>query len=348
MTELPVLPVSTVDAATQGSYCPKLCSFACPVHAATGRDDAVPWSFHRAVTDLADGRRHADAVAGDLVACTGCLACQVPCTFDQDVPAQVRDARAVARPRTDAADSALAHLAHGRRADGSVAAVATDAVPPGATVLHAGCHDPAEVVSAARQLLEAAGLEVAVVADGCCGQLAADLGDTATAGERGAHRAGQLTGAEQVVTLDPHCAPALPDDLVVRDLWSVLAEADLPFTAAVTDDGAAERTYHDPCLLARRDGVVDPPRRLLAAAGVALVEPEFHGRTTACSGAGMGLPVLDALAADATAARRAAHLAATGAPTVTACSRAADRLRAAGRPTEDLAVLLASRTRTAP
>ena len=346
MTDLPVLPSATMDAAVQGAYCPKMCSFACPVHAATGRDDAVPWSFHRAVTDLAHGRRDAQAVADDLVACTGCLACQVPCAFDQDVPAQVRDARAVARPTSPAADQALDNLAAGRRPDGGDDPTATTNVPDGATVLHVGCHDPAEVVDAARTLLAAAGLDVAVVADGCCGQLARDLGDPVTADDRAAHRATQLAGAARVVTLDPHCAPALPDDLAVHDLWSVLADADLAW-----DDGAPSRTvaYHDPCLLARRDGVVDAPRALLAAAGVTVADPEFAGRETACSGAGMGLPLVDAGAADATARRRVEHLDATDAPaTTTACSRAADRLRAAGRPTDDLVVLLASRVRIAP
>lgn len=337
MTELPVLPPDTVAAATLGSYCPKLCTFACPVHAATGRDDAVPWSFHRATSDLAEGRRTADETADDLVACTGCLGCQVPCTYDQDVPAQVRDARALARPRTPAADQALDRIAAGERPDGAPGTPVD--VPAGATVLHVGCQDPPEAVDAAAALLRAAGHEVAVVADGCCGQLARDLGDPATAELRQHHRRSQLDGAATVVALDPHCLPALPDGAPVRDLWSVLDDSPIAF------DGQPMRaTYHDPCVLARGAGVTEPPRRLLAAAGIDVVEPEFHGRDTACAGAGMGLPLLDAEAADATAGRRAAHLAATETETtVTACSRAADRLRAAGHATADLAVLLAAR-----
>lgn len=343
MTELPVLPSATVDAAVHGSYCPKLCTFACPVTSATGRDDAVPWSFHRAVTDLADGRRRPADVADDLVACTGCLGCQPPCAYDQDVPAQVRDARAVARPRTDAADTALDHVAAGRRPDGTDT-VAPTAVPAGATVLHAGCQDPDEVVEAARALLVAAGHEVIVVADGCCGELARDLGDPDTAEARRAHRAGQLAGAGTIVTLDPHCAPAL-DGTKVVDLWTILADASLPFRT----DAAPATAYHDPCLLARRDGVVTPPRRVLAAAGIAVVEPEFHGRETACTGAGMALPLLDPGAADATARRRAGHLDDADAPTTTtACSRAAARLRAVGHDTHDLAVLLAARLTETP
>ena len=343
MTELPLLPDDTVAAATLGSYCPKLCTFACPVHAATGRDDAVPWSFHRATADLAEGRRGPDAVVDDLVACTGCLGCQQPCTFDQDVPAQVRDARAVARPRTADADRALERLAAGERPDGSPGGV--EAVPAGATVLHVGCQDPDDVVAAATALLRAAGHDVAVVGDGCCGQLARDLGDTATADARGAHRADQLAGAGMVVALDPHCLPALPDGVAVRDLWSVLDEAGVTFA----DGAAARATYHDPCALARGAGVTTPPRRLLAAAGIEVVEPEFHGEHTACAGAGMGLPLLDVAAVDATATRRAGHVGATGAPTtVTACSRAADRLRAVGHATADLAVLLAARLPETP
>lgn len=346
MSELPVLPGDTVDAALQGSFCPKMCTFACPVEAATGRDDAVPWSFHRAVTDLAEGRRAATEVAGDLVACTGCLACREPCTYDQDVPSQVRDARAAARPRTEAADAALEAVAAGLRPDGGSTGHPVDRVSSGSVVLHSGCQDPVEAVDAAYRLLEAAGHEVTVVADGCCGQLARDLGDPDVADTRIRHRTSQIEDARMVVTLDPHCAPALTTaGADVIDLWTVLADSEIAWRPPTREPV----TYHDPCLLARGAGVVSPPRQLLADAGMDVVEPEFHGTATACAGAGMGLPLLDPAAANATARRRAGHLAATAAPrTVTACSRAADRLWAAGHATEDLAVLLAARLTETP
>ncbi len=102
-----VIDEQVAAAATHGSFCPKMCTFACPVTAATGRDDAVPWSLHRTVADLADGRLPLADDDGEvfarLTACTGCLGCQVPCTFDQDVPAQVRPRRRPAgRPRARA------------------------------------------------------------------------------------------------------------------------------------------------------------------------------------------------------------------------------------------------------
>jgi len=331
------LPDAVVADAALGSWCPKLCTFACPVHEATGRADAVPWQFHRQVTSLATGQRSPDEVAPSLVACSGCLGCQTACAPGLDVPNEVRAARALAPPQSPDAEAALEHLAAGRRPDGSPG---TGIDGTGATVLHAGCSDPVETVAAARRLLESLGHQVTVVDDGCCGQLATDLGATDIAADRQDARRGQLDGATRIVTLDPHCTPALTTagpDVPTVDLWTVLAAQPPRFRA----NTARTITYHDPCLLARGAGVIDPPRALLQAAGVIIAEPEHHATHTACSGAGMGMDLLDPDAADATARRRANHLLAAAPTTVTACSRAGQRLAAAGVTVEDLACLLA-------
>ena len=47
-------------------------------------------------------------------------------------------------------------------------------------------------------------------------------------------------------------------------------------------------TYHDPCYLARYNGITDPPRELIRATGAELIEMPRHGTETFCCGAGGG------------------------------------------------------------
>jgi succinate dehydrogenase/fumarate reductase iron-sulfur protein len=47
-------------------------------------------------------------------------------------------------------------------------------------------------------------------------------------------------------------------------------------------------TYHDPCYLARYNGIIEPPRTLIEATGAELVEMPRHGLQTFCCGGGGG------------------------------------------------------------
>ena len=352
------LPIAdeTAAAAVHGSFCPKMCTFACPVTEATGRDDAVPWSFHRLVADLAGGRRAPDEhAAAALVACSGCHACRVPCVFDQDVPAQVRAGRAAvhaAGASLPAVDEAVARAADGRSPFGNRLPSPPDGDPDATTLVVAGCRDETATLNAVVRLLAAAGRAVRVVVpDGCCGAALDDLGAVDAAAERRADLAARLAGAERFVVTDPHTLPTVERIAVERFGPSEGPDRVVDAVTAVAEDLDAGRlplspsagtvTYHDPCLLARDREVLDPPRRLLAAIGMTVREPEHHGVHTSCSGAGLGLDLLDPAASAATAERRAGQLAATGAPAVTACGAARRRLVEAGGEVHDLFVLLA-------
>ncbi|MBW3658373.1 MAG: (Fe-S)-binding protein [Actinobacteria bacterium] len=350
---LPMIPDDVAAAALHGSFCPKMCTFACPVTEATGRDDAVPWSFHRTVSDLAQGRTTADAhAASHLEACTGCLACRVPCVFDQDVPAQVRAGRATVRDAGSpvaGTEDAVAAVADGRSPYGVdlPAGLDADATTGFDVVVVAGCRDDARDLDALRRILASAGRRTAlVVPEGCCGGTLADLGAGPEATAAAARLGELLPPAPVVVATDPHCLPALRstagDGTRVLDTATALVQ--------LVDEDAlrfvSERTrvaFHDPCLLARGEDVTTPPRRLLAATGAVLVEPEGHGASTVCSGAGMALELVAPTDAAATADHRARQLGATGAPVVTACAGARRRLADAGLDVTDLATFLADR-----
>ncbi|MDX1619837.1 MAG: (Fe-S)-binding protein [Nitriliruptorales bacterium] len=319
--------------ARHGSFCPKMCSFACPVTAATGRDDAIPWSFHRTLVELVDGALPAGpAAAGRLTACSGCLSCRVPCEFDQDVPAQVREGRArlVEQGHPVAGGDAARSAVDEGRSPFGVARPDMASTSAASTLLIGGCRDDADVVRAAVELLTAAGIDVGVhVPPGCCGAVLDDLGYREEAAALRPTLEGALEGCDQVLLLDPHCHPsvAAAADQDVRVIHLV-EELDRLVEAGRLRLRSEPRslTYHDPCLLARGPGIIDAPRRLLAATGAEVIEPEHTGTTTFCSGAGLALELVDPTAADATATQRRAQLEAAAARSVTACAGAARRL----------------------
>lgn len=96
-------------------------------------------------------------------------------------------------------------------------------------------------------------------------------------------------GVRDVITVDPHTTtmlravlPGLVDgfDVRVRSYLEALAEA----RPRVRTNLSAEVAIHDSCVYARYEDVLDPPRTLLSAAGMALREPENSGILTWCCG----------------------------------------------------------------
>ena len=68
--------------------------------------------------------------------------------------------------------------------------------------------------------------------------------------------------------------------MTVRSYLEVLADGEEPATAAPVGTIA----LHDSCVYARHEGIVTEPRKLLAGAGLEVLEPRNAGRLTWCCG----------------------------------------------------------------
>jgi cysteine-rich protein len=129
-------------------------------------------------------------------------------------------------------------------------------------------------------------------------------------------------GVKQLITVDPHTTNMLRSvypkvvpgfDLAVRSYLEVLAERK-PAPLAKLDRTV---TLHDSCVYARYEGVIEPPRELLANGGVTLVQPELSGKLTFCCGG--PLETLFPGKSTEIAKRRVEQLSACSSQLVTAC-----------------------------
>ncbi|MCS7172340.1 MAG: heterodisulfide reductase-related iron-sulfur binding cluster [Armatimonadetes bacterium] len=188
------------------------------------------------------------------------------------------------------------------------------------------------VARALVRILHQAGLRVGVLGpeERCTGDPARRMGDEfvfrtlATANLDTFAR----YGVRRVVTSCPHCYNVLKNeyrelggDLEAQHhtefLSSLLRRGSL--RPALREAGGAEVsvTYHDPCYLARYNGVVDPPREVLKErGGCKLVEMPRRARNTFCCGAGGGRAWVEERGEERVAIQRAREAIQTGADTV--------------------------------
>ncbi|MCK6526512.1 (Fe-S)-binding protein [Myxococcota bacterium] len=291
------------------ALCPKLCRFACPTAQASGDEARHPTGMLSFAVMAEKGTYDAGGEGGEVFYhCTSCYACSVPCEIGQ-VPVEIlHRQRVLHRPPRVA--RALERVPRwGPKSTGTSGEIGP---APAGAVVWAGCHAAAETPGLAAdvaRLLERIGAGPATPAPasaGCCGALPWFLGDEDLFRESAGATAAWLASATEVVCLEPPCLHAFQrlhpragvgtrpaihlSEVLVRH---EAALGPLLDAAREADGGGPPVAWHDPCLLARSAGVMDPPRRLLQrATGREPVEMVQNRDRTECCGAGGGYAAL--------------------------------------------------------
>jgi Fe-S oxidoreductase len=153
------------------------------------------------------------------------------------------------------------------------------------------------VATAMKQILDAASVSWGVLArETCCGEPARRAGNEYLFLELSEKVIEAFTNArvKKVVLCDPHCTTMLDNDYRQMPSYAELGVKVVHHTELIAEllprlpitPAALPATYHDPCYLARGRGITAEPREILRSCGIALAEPEHHGRNTQCCGAG--------------------------------------------------------------
>ena len=192
------------------------------------------------------------------------------------------------------------------------------------------------VTRAMIRLLNAANVNFAILGneEKCTGDSARRLGDEFLFQELAAVNIATLTkySVRQIVAHCPHCVNALVNDYAQfgghyevmhhsQYLAKLLREGRLSVVGDVPESLLGGIVYHDPCYLARVNGIHDEPREVLnevlaQSKGTGLREMARCREKTSCCGAGGGRMWMEEPPQQRVSTLRAAEAVATGANTV--------------------------------
>lgn len=309
----------------------KFCRNVCPVMGVTQNENYSPTAFHANVVAMEQGLVSLEDVARDYVGCTQCGACETRCPntlmAGDFYRHRTRTVDLVKAVRTLAVDNGIEQPGWKRWVDATVAvrsepvldvpveqervaqwADGLDLPIGGETILFVDCEAAFYRTSLPRAvagILLAAGVEFGLMREQwCCGGPAREMGYAAHAREFAEHNLADWrgSGVRRVIALDPHDHITFTEDypeyfgadydIEVLYITELVAELIRDGRLRLTEPIDAVVTYHDPCRLNKRKGIVESPREILRAIpGVEFRDVDHVTQWAYCSGAGGGLAV---------------------------------------------------------
>lgn len=249
---------------------------------------------------MIDGHYDATERMADVVyTCTLCGACDVHCSMDNtDGFIELRKElvnKGLARPEYKDAVERIEETGdvYGRNIDTSrLFEDANDGEIP----MYLGCQykgNKNEVLDIIKVLAKM-GIKVKIADDeSCCGYIAHVLGYDDEAADI-VDKFKEAFPHENFLTLCPSCTMFTQEAMALNSVHTVKHVHDLVKSGKVKLKNLdMDVTYHDPCDLGRRMGIIEEPREILRAMGVRIHEMENHGYFSMCCGAGGGMLITD-------------------------------------------------------
>lgn len=175
------------------------------------------------------------------------------------------------------------------------------------TLLFVGCMPSywlKDIAISSYQLLKKLGIGFTMTKEEvCCGHYLYNMGGTELAREQFIENIENFNrlGIRRIITLCPGCYRTFKDWLpellgrmdlevfhIVQVLLPALKEKNEIDGFKFTEN--LEFTYHDPCELARVEGIYEDPRKILRLSGINLIEMEENRQEGLCCGGGGGVP----------------------------------------------------------
>lgn len=235
--------------------CPNMCLYACPV-----------FDVERRLTVSPSVKSRIAYFGGNeaIYHCLPCDACKENCKMEISVNDNLRNLRS--GKYAEKIDSWLSKIS--KKIDER----------EGRILYFPGCRTfEAKLFEPTLEYLEKIGIDFAVNSDIiCCGMPYFELGDKRYS-EHFSKLKKVASQYEMVISNCPHCVYTMKG-------LGIKAEHMLSVTKPLKIGGSI--SYHDPCIMARKLGLVEEPREFLKACGFELIEPAFSGRQTACCGYG--------------------------------------------------------------